>query len=658
MRREVVIIEIFRLFGSIFVKDEATKEIDKIEKKSDDASSKMSSAFGKLGKAIIAAFSITAIIAFGKNMVETTAKIQALDSQFVQTFKDNGSQAMELINKQAKEQGINVDRLKGTWSSFYGTFRGNGADANQSLELTNKYMKLAADGAAYYDLSLEDVSSRLKSLVMGNFEAGDAIGVNINATKMDIKAKEQYKKAWKDLTDTEKEYLLIDTVSKTYENSGALGQGAREANNLSNVTENLKATWERFIGTIGTPVLAGVVKVMQGITDGILKFGETVQQHQAVFQTLGILLGTLALAIGAYNIALNWATISTGIATAATTAYGAVIGFITSPISLVVLAIGGLIAAFKLLWDNNESFRVFVMQMWENIKTTFQQVLEGYIIPLINNVFIPLWNNVKAVFQQVFQQYILPFITGQLLPIFQKVFSTIGDVVKGTFSVIQWAWNNILSPLFNGIIIPFIQGVLLPVWRVVFSGISGAISSSFNTIRSLWNNSLKPILNGILDFISGVFTGNWRRAWEGLSSIFGGVFNGMKSLFKAPLNFIIGGINGFIRGINKIKIPDWVPGVGGKGINISTIPMLANGGSIVNGDAIVGEAGAELLSIRNGKTTVTPLTSQEKSQGQHSNQRKVIEVVIPVDGRELARLIIDPISEEIAWKNKESLMFG
>jgi phage-related minor tail protein len=621
--------EIFRLFGSIFVKDEATKEIDKIEKKSDDASNKMSSSFGKVGKAIITAFSITAVLLFGKSMIETTAKVQALDSQFTQTFKNNGSQAMDLINQQAKEQGINVDRLKGTWASFYGSFRGNGADANQSLELTNKYMKLAGDGSSYYDLKLEDVSSRLKSIVMGNFEAGDAIGVNINATKMDIKAKEKYNKSWQNLTDTEKEFLLIDTVGTIYKNSGAMGQGAREANNLSNVTANLKATWERLLSTYGSPVLSVVVTVLQNLTNGIVNFATLVQQHQGTFTALAILISTLATAIGIYNLILNWTTISTAIATTATSAFGAVLAFITSPIAIVVLAIGGLIAIFVLLWNNCEGFRVFFTKMWESIKTITSQILEGYIIPFIKN---------------------------ELVPIFQKAFATIGDVVKGAFAVMKWAWDSILSPLFNGVILPFIQNVLLPIWKIIFSGIGGAVSSAFNTIKDLWNNSLKPILNGILDFISGVFTANWSKAWNGIKSIFGGVFEGMKTLFKAPINIIIGGLNGFIRGINKIKLPDWLPaGLAGKGINIPQIPMLASGGSLVDGDAIVGEAGAELLRVRNGRTTVTPLTNQEKQQGQgFNNQKKIIEIPFNIDGRELARLIVDPISEELAWKNNKS----
>lgn len=57
-------------------------------------------------------------------------------------------------------------------------------------------------------------------------------------------------------------------------------------------------------------------------------------------------------------------------------------------------------------------------------------------------------------------------------------------------------------------------------------------------------------------------------------------------------------------------MPDWVPGIGGKGINIPNIPMLAKGGNVIGGgQAIVGEKGAELIDLPPG-ARVTPLSKQ------------------------------------------------
>ena len=67
-------------------------------------------------------------------------------------------------------------------------------------------------------------------------------------------------------------------------------------------------------------------------------------------------------------------------------------------------------------------------------------------------------------------------------------------------------------------------------------------------------------------------------------------------IFKYPINLIIDGINSFISGLNNIKIPDWVPAVGGKGINIPKIPRLAQGGVVDKPTiAMIGEAGKEAI---------------------------------------------------------------
>lgn len=75
----------------------------------------------------------------------------------------------------------------------------------------------------------------------------------------------------------------------------------------------------------------------------------------------------------------------------------------------------------------------------------------------------------------------------------------------------------------------------------------------------------------------------------------GNAFSKALEFCKGPINGIIGLINQVIAGINGLtsfKVPDWVPGLGGKsfGTNIQSIPQLANGG-IATGPtlAMVGE---------------------------------------------------------------------
>lgn len=126
------------------------------------------------------------------------------------------------------------------------------------------------------------------------------------------------------------------------------------------------------------------------------------------------------------------------------------------------------------------------------------------------------------------------------------------------------------------------------------SSVIGVLSNVFGPTISTIVQSVTQIFQGLIDFITNVFAGNWSGAWQGIVNVFSGIVSGISAIFKAPINTIISGINTFITGINGIKIPDWVPGVGGKGFSIPAIPMLATGG-FTEGISIAGEAGTEAV---------------------------------------------------------------
>ena len=151
-----------------------------------------------------------------------------------------------------------------------------------------------------------------------------------------------------------------------------------------------------------------------------------------------------------------------------------------------------------------------------------------------------------------------------------------------------------------GAVINFIMGLIDSLTPLI-QAISPIVEGVFNGIIQLWETSLKPMLEGIITFITGVFTGNWEQAWEGVKSIFDGIVNGLETVFKGVINGIISAINRFTSGLGTLKIPDWVPGVGGKELSFPQIPLLAEGGDIVSaGTAIVGEEGPEMLTLPAG----------------------------------------------------------
>lgn len=203
----------------------------------------------------------------------------------------------------------------------------------------------------------------------------------------------------------------------------------------------------------------------------------------------------------------------------------------------------------------------------------------------------------------------------------------------------------------------FLKNIFVKDWSQQFGVLGDLLNGFFKIVGDVWDG-IKKVFDGIIDFIRGVFTGDWSRAWDGVKKIFSGVFEGLVAIAKAPLNAIIGVINGLISGVNliidglnkiSIRIPDWVPVLGGKnfGFNLShlgKIAYLAQGGILQAGQAIVGERGPELLSMSSQGAIVQPLTN-------NTTNHNIGGITLNVYGaagqdiHELADIIMDEIGD-------------
>lgn len=204
----------------------------------------------------------------------------------------------------------------------------------------------------------------------------------------------------------------------------------------------------------------------------------------------------------------------------------------------------------------------------------------------------------------------------------------------------------------------FLKNIFTKDWSQQFGVLGDLLNAFFKIVGGVWD-SIKKIFDGIIDFIRGVFTGDWKRAWNGVKEIFSGVFNALLTIAKAPLNAIIGVINGLISGVNliidglnkiNIKIPDWVPVLGGKnfGFNLAhlgKIAYLAQGGILSSGTAIVGERGPELLSMSNGRAVVQPLTNNHTTNQNYGGVTLNVYATAGQSVQELAEIIMDEIGD-------------
>lgn len=130
-----------------------------------------------------------------------------------------------------------------------------------------------------------------------------------------------------------------------------------------------------------------------------------------------------------------------------------------------------------------------------------------------------------------------------------------------------------------------------------FPAIAELVRNYIGQVIEIWEK-VKKTFSSIIDFVKNVFAGDWKAAWESIKDAFGNAFGALVGLVKLPFNTIISMVNTVTSSINKalskVKVPDWVPVLGGKSIDfrIPKIPQLAEGGIATRSTiANIGEGG-------------------------------------------------------------------
>lgn len=223
---------------------------------------------------------------FAKDAVTAAADVAAEKAQFAATFDGIEEAANGVLASVSNETGILATRLQQVGTKAFSQFKGAGIDAAGALSMMGEYTRIAADAAAYYDISLEDADVRLRSFLRGNTEAGDAIGLFTSESQRNSKAVELYGTKWTNLTEAQKQNLMLNVAQEIYDQSGATGQAAREMDGWVNVVGNLQRVWKDVLAVVGAPFYESLTPVVQKLSEFLSD--ETVQMR----------LGMLASSLG------------------------------------------------------------------------------------------------------------------------------------------------------------------------------------------------------------------------------------------------------------------------------------------------------------------------------------------------------------------------
>ena len=433
--------------------------------------------FAKKASLSIAAVG-TAVAGFS---IKSAADMQAMNAQFSQVFGDLEGNAQSSIDSIAKETNILPNRLKPAFTSMAAFAKTTGMDTSDALDLTSRATKAAADSAAFYDKSIGEVSESLQQYLKGNYENDAALGISSTETTRNAAANKLYGKSFNDLSESQKQLTLLQMVEDGNKLSGALGQAAREGGGLENVMGNMKQAITDLGAAFGAPLLQPFLNIVQKISGAMAKLATVFRENPSLVYVVVGAVTTLAAALGAaYLAANNFAKLKAIMS-------GVKAGFLalTSPVALIVLAIGALVTAFIYFYKTSETFRSKVNGMVAGLK----------------QFMVPLGDIVKGIklLVQAFKEMVTNGPGPEIAKLREQFLKLLPESV----------WNGMikLSQSINSL-------------KIAFSAIKGIVSGSINSLSDL---------DG---FLEGAFGKTGTKNIQAIGNAVKGLINWFKNLLN------------------------------------------------------------------------------------------------------------------------------
>ena len=532
-------VEIFKLFGSIFVNnDEANKSISETEKKSKGVASTLGNGIktaAKWGTAMVggAVAGVGALSSVAESTREYRTEMGKLDTAFTtnkfsaadakQTYSDlyavvgDSGQATEAANHLSLLCNSTKDLQSWTeiCTGVYGQF-GDSLPIEGLTEAANETAKVGqvtgplADALNWMGVS-EDAFNEKLAKCSSEQERQQLITSTLTSLYSDASA--QYKETNGDVMESNRAHQqLSDTmaqigaVAEPVLNS-IIGLGGKLLEQLSPLIESVAEKLAPVLVNICeevAPIIVSMLEQIMPLIEELLPFIAQLMEQLApiIVQLVEALLPVLVQ----------------------------VIKQLLPPFMEILNALMPLLdTIFQLV----QPFIDLILQLIEPFAALISTAIAPLIVKLaelLNNLLqplIPVFNEIAGILSETLQ------------PVFEAlapVFDLLTDALSPLFELLSMLLNAILPALTP--VIEILADVFSNVLGLAIKGISGAIES------------LTGIFNGLIDFIDGVFSGNWDKAWNGILEIFKNVLNLIPNAVEFIINGAIGMINSLFDGIN------------------------------------------------------------------------------------------------------------
>ena len=340
------------------------------------------------------------------------------------------------------------------------------------------------------------------------------------------------------------------------------------------LVDQLKASGLLHLGglLVGGPMGMGIGAALDGVLTLIPSIKSAVADGNKEWSnTLSIVKGISVLAGGISLITGNW----------------------------IPVAIGGVIATLAVVIIYIEDIWKFIKEISNKIYEWFEPVADW----INNNVIQPIYNFVKPIFSAI--GYMIDLIYSKIKEIvvgiiaaIGSIFSKIGEIFSKIIEIFvalgKAAYTYIISPILD-----FVANIAKKVY-------DAAIKPIFNFFaevgKKAYETMIKPMYDKIVwlrDKAIALFKSVGTTIVNFVSDLFKSVINGVLTVVEWKINAFIKLLNGAIKIINKI------PGVEISKVTELSIPRLAEGGFVNEGQMFIArEAGPELVGSIGRKTAV------------------------------------------------------
>lgn len=258
----------------------------------------------------------------------------------------------------------------------------------------------------------------------------------------------------------------------------------------------------------------------------------------------------------------------------------------------------------------------------------------------------------------------LPQFTSVLIDVVKKLLELIVQnlpmIIDTVFTLLDQIIETVLD-LLPDLIPKLIDGIALLISRIlehlpeIISEIVKALPEIISGLIQALITNLPLVIDGLITFVGKIVEQLpmiLKAIFVGILQAVFGMGEDLKDLGKNILNGLIWILNKAIDGINIILTPlrAIIMAVGNlfganwsmDQVGIPHIPMLAKGGILSQGSAIVGERGPELLSVVGGRAVVQPLTNN------YNSNLGGVNITINTQPGQSATDIADAVSEALA----------